>query len=107
MLTAPGVGILSTTAPGQYARYDGTSMAAPHVSGAAALLWSARPDASLAQVKKALVESAARTDKKIDVASALEALGGTSGGGEQPQTPPPFRDKVQIVAAFGGKPCTR
>jgi subtilisin family serine protease len=104
MLTAPGVGILSTTAPGQYARYDGTSMAAPHVSGAAALLWSARPGASLAQVKKALLESAGRADKKIDVAKALEALAGTGGGGTQPQAPHLSRTKLEFAAAPGKTP---
>ncbi|TMB35214.1 MAG: hypothetical protein E6J61_01700 [Deltaproteobacteria bacterium] len=104
MLTAPGVGILSTTAPGQYARYDGTSMAAPHVSGAAALLWSARPAATLAQVKKALLESAGRADKKIDVAKALDALGVTGGGGDQAQPPHLSRAKLEFAAASGKTP---
>ena len=58
MVAAPGVGILSTTAPGKYERYDGTSMAAPHVAGLAALLWSVHPKATLAQVRKAILASA-------------------------------------------------
>jgi len=104
MVTAPGVGILSTTAPGQYARYDGTSMAAPHVSGAAALLWSARPGATLAQVKKALLESAGRPDKKIDVAKALDALDGTGSAGDEPAAPHLSRTKLEFAAAAGKTP---
>jgi subtilisin family serine protease len=107
MVTAPGVGILSTTSPGQYARYDGTSMATPHVAGAAALLWSARPDATLSQVKKALLEGASGAGKKIDVAKAMDALlgtGGGSGGGPQPGAPHLSRTKLDFVAASGKTP---
>jgi len=40
-LGAPGESILSTTPNNTYSTFDGTSMAAPHVSGAAALILSA------------------------------------------------------------------
>lgn len=87
MVLAPGVGILSTTAPGQYERYDGTSMAAPHVAGLAALLWAAEPGATLSQVREAILSSAISTPGarrgRIDAGRALAALeaGGRGGPG--------------------------
>lgn len=54
---APGAGILSTV-PGGQTMLDGTSMAAPFVSGAAALLWSDRPTATVAQIKSAILSTA-------------------------------------------------
>jgi subtilisin family serine protease len=41
-----------------YARQNGTSMATPHVSGVAALLWSARPSLTAEDVRKLLEDSA-------------------------------------------------
>jgi thermitase len=48
-ISAPGVNVLSTS-PGGYGRASGTSMATPHVAGAAALIWSRVPGATAAQV---------------------------------------------------------
>ncbi|MDA1017739.1 MAG: S8 family serine peptidase, partial [Planctomycetota bacterium] len=53
-LAAPGVSVLSTTPGNGYAHYSGTSMATPHVVGAAALLWSTYPDASFQEIRDAL-----------------------------------------------------
>ncbi|MEV4915708.1 S8 family peptidase [Streptomyces tirandamycinicus] len=54
-LIAPGVCIRSTSANGGYSTLSGTSMAAPHVAGGAALYRATHPDASPAEVKEALV----------------------------------------------------
>jgi subtilisin family serine protease len=56
-LGAPGVDILSSVATNSYALYSGTSMAAPHVSGAVALYASRWPNATAAQIKAALLTS--------------------------------------------------
>jgi subtilisin family serine protease len=56
---APGVGIYSTLPSNKYGNLDGTSMACPHVAGAAALYWSKNPNMTWKDVKNALLSSAA------------------------------------------------
>ncbi|HEY5333712.1 MAG TPA: S8 family serine peptidase, partial [Solirubrobacterales bacterium] len=71
-----------STPPG-YAFLSGTSMATPMVSGAAALLYSEKPSASVAEVRYALLEGVdpdpslagkTVTDGRLDVARALDWL---------------------------------
>jgi subtilisin family serine protease len=55
------VGIWSTTAFGTYSSYNGTSMATPHVTGAAALYAAGNPGASAATIKAAILTSVTPT----------------------------------------------
>lgn len=58
---APGSGIWSSTAYNMLSSYDGTSMATPHVTGAAALYASTHAGASAAAIKAAILTSAVPT----------------------------------------------
>jgi subtilisin family serine protease len=58
-LCAPGDSVTSLGAEGQPLTLGGTSVAAPFVTGAAALLWSAFPAASAAQIKLAVTQAGA------------------------------------------------
>ncbi|WP_162605240.1 S8 family serine peptidase [Jiangella ureilytica] len=85
-VVAPGVEIRSTWplefwAPGVY-RISGTSMAAPHVAGAAALLRQLRPDESVADTNGRLTGSAVAVEGtgpttsgagRVDVAAAVDS----------------------------------
>jgi subtilisin family serine protease len=89
-LTAPGVDIVAARAAGSelgalvgddYVMASGTSMAAPHVAGAAALLLQRHPIWAPADVKSALVSSAvynpaisanAQGGGRVDVAAAID-----------------------------------
>lgn len=57
-LAAPGSYILSTAPGGGYAFMSGTSMAAPMVTGTAAMVYSYRTDLSLLEIRQALLSSA-------------------------------------------------
>jgi subtilisin family serine protease len=80
-LAAPGDQILSTyPRPTNTSVLSGTSMATPFVSGAAAVVWAARPKATAAQVKEALLSSVTKgqysvaTQGQLNVLAAVRAI---------------------------------
>jgi subtilisin family serine protease len=95
---APGVDVVSTVPSNLYEYFSGTSMAAPHVAGAAALVRSVRPDLSPGEVV-ALIEDTVRplpslegttsTGGLVDAAAAVErALAGAQPTPQQDVVPP-------------------
>eukprot|EP00441_Pelagodinium_beii_P019083 CAMPEP_0197660714 /NCGR_PEP_ID=MMETSP1338-20131121/51017_1 /TAXON_ID=43686 ORGANISM="Pelagodinium beii, Strain RCC1491" /NCGR_SAMPLE_ID=MMETSP1338 /ASSEMBLY_ACC=CAM_ASM_000754 /LENGTH=1485 /DNA_ID=CAMNT_0043238131 /DNA_START=61 /DNA_END=4518 /DNA_ORIENTATION=+ len=61
-VAAPGSDIFSTVPGAGYDSLSGTSMACPHVSGLAALVWMYRPHLSMMQVKEILMQSSVREE---------------------------------------------
>jgi subtilisin family serine protease len=78
-IAAPGEQILSTALGSGYEWRTGTSMAAPHVTGALVLLAAARPDLDAAGLRDALLATARHTglpvqDGVVDVGAALQRV---------------------------------
>jgi subtilisin family serine protease len=82
---APGAGILSTTPNNSYSVFDGTSMASPHVAGAAALLLAANPNLTVTQLRSLLIfngdpvsslSGKTITGRRLNIGNAMAALNG-------------------------------
>jgi hypothetical protein len=71
-LAAPGENVYSTLPGNSYGYSSGSSPAAPHVAGVAALLLNCKPNLTAAQLKTAIVSN-------VDVVPALSGLVFTSG----------------------------
>ena len=73
-ISAPGVQIYSAFNNNSFGFYDGTSMAAPIVTGAVALLKSQNKNMSASEVKKAIKNSGLKVDDKIGPLLQLDKL---------------------------------
>ena len=101
-LLAPGTDIVSALPGNRIGPITGTSMAAPHVAGAFALLRQAKPSASVGEILSALQSTGVPitdtrnniTKPRINVKAAFDALRGSTGtwalvpGGGSPLQPP-------------------
>jgi subtilisin family serine protease len=72
-IAAPGEAVLSTSKTGGYEYKSGTSMAAPHATGVAALMAAVRPDASAAELRAMMLQAAARSSLPVG-AGYLDAV---------------------------------
>jgi len=91
-VAAPGSSIYSTTPNNTYSSFSGTSMAAPHVAGLAALLAAAKPQATAQQIRAAILSTTTpvsglagkvATGGVVNAAAAVSAISGS-----QPPPPP-------------------
>lgn len=117
-IAAPGSGIVSTIPSASltsgYASYSGTSMATPHVSGAAALYKSANPNAGYLEIKNAILNRArpvAALVGKVKTGGTLDVstFTGANMPVQQPgtcvipaldSTPPSKPTNVRVLAAY-------
>ena len=98
-LGAPGVSIYSTLPGNTYGYYSGTSMAAPHVSGASALVAGAVPGATPAAIKATLMGN---VDPQADLAGATVSGGRLNADGAVraavgPPAPPPAPPETSLI----------
>ncbi|WP_310552123.1 S8 family peptidase [Paenibacillus glufosinatiresistens] len=78
-IVAPGTDVLSTTLNNKYGYMSGTSMAVPHVTGAAAAVWSSNKNMTNDELKNRLLETATPKGDAVDygygILNLAKALG--------------------------------
>lgn len=96
-VTAPGVDVYSTIPNNQYATYNGTSMAAPHIAGVVALMVSANHNLTESQILKII------TSTSVNSTNPPEPTTPTQPGLKMPSLFPPLDpffplDLINIVS---------
>ncbi|HSP64005.1 MAG TPA: S8 family serine peptidase, partial [Pyrinomonadaceae bacterium] len=104
LMGAPGVGILSTLPANTYGFLSGTSMATPHVVGAAALVCAANPNVNVNQLHALLafngdvipgLQGTTLTGRRLNVFNSLQALN------ENDTTPPGTVANFRVTSQTG------
>ena len=117
-IAAPGSSVYSTYPTNSYATLNGTSMATPHVAGAAALVWSYFPQCSNTEIRSALNATAqdrgasgrdnyygygiVKVSNAVDYLNANGCSGGNGGG-----NPPPPSDVEPVSGEVNNISATR
>jgi len=104
LMGAPGSGILSTLPGNSYGSLSGTSMATPHVAGAAALLLAANSNLTVNQLRALLafngdsiaaLQGKALSGRRLNVFKSLLAMS------ENDTTPPGAVSSLQVISQNG------
>jgi subtilisin family serine protease len=100
-VSAPGLAIFSAAPGDSYTTLSGTSMAAPHVAGGAALLLQRHPTWTPAQVKSALAltgDTAWTNDRRVSELTTVRAGGGVI---NLPRADNPLVFAAPVALSFG------